>query len=192
MTGTTAHGERRRRIDAQRNIRAIVLAATRVLSEHPRASIRDIAGAAGVHRATVHRHFPTRDDLLLAVREQALDDFAALAGAPGLAEREPAAAVAELTRRTLAVGDRSRAYRVTTLFDGDREAELVGPVTALMARAQATGAVRADLPPELAAVAWGGLVLAALPRMAAGMALDAAAGFVLTMLATPAGRSARG
>jgi hypothetical protein len=61
------------------------------------------------------------------------------------------------------------------------------PTTALIRRAQAAGVVRTDLPPELVAMAWGGLVLVVLPRIADGMPLESAADFVLAMVATPAG-----
>jgi AcrR family transcriptional regulator len=188
-TPTTTRGGRRRRSDAERNISSIVAAAIRVLGERPRASMQEVADAAGLHRATVHRHFSTRDDLLLAVRERALDEFAALVGQPDLGEMPPALAVEELTRRSLELGDRLRLYRVTAVFDEaseERADVLDRPIAELMERAQRAGDVRGDLPPEQLAMAWGGLVLAALPRIADGLALPAASSFVLTMLATPA------
>jgi AcrR family transcriptional regulator len=192
---TTTRDGRRRRSDAQRNISAIVGAAIRVLGERPRASMQEVADAAGLHRATVHRHFPTREDLLLAVRERALDEFAAVVGRPDLGQMPPGLAVEELTRRSLELGDRLRVYRVTAVFDeasDERAGVLDRPIAELMERAQRSGEVRGDVPPEQLAMAWGGLVLAALPRVAAGMALPAAASFVLTMLATPAAARARG
>jgi AcrR family transcriptional regulator len=186
---TTTRDGRRRRSDAERNISAIVGAAIRVLGERPRASMQEVADAAGLHRATVHRHFSTREDLLLAIREYALDEFAAVVGRPDLGQMPPGLAVEELTRRSLQLGDRLRVYRVTAVFDeasDDRADVLDRPIAALMGRAQESGEVRGDVPPEQLAMAWGGLVLAALPRVADGMALPAAASFVLTMLAMPA------
>jgi serine phosphatase RsbU (regulator of sigma subunit) len=44
-----------------------------LLSQRPRATMSDVAGAANVSRGTLYRHFPTRADLLTAVNEQARD-----------------------------------------------------------------------------------------------------------------------
>jgi AcrR family transcriptional regulator len=184
----SSHG-RRRRSDAERNIRAIIDAATTVLAERPRASMQEVADAAGVHRATVHRHFATRDDLLMAVREQALDEFAAILNDPELLALEPAVALEQVTRRSLALGDRNRVYRVTASFDDASDAraeQMARPMNAILTRARAAGVTRQDLPAEALGLAWGGLVLVVLPRIADGLSLDDAVGFVLTMLATPA------
>lgn len=44
-----------------------------MLSENPRATLADIASAAGVGRATLHRHFKSRDDLVDTLAHDALD-----------------------------------------------------------------------------------------------------------------------
>ena len=181
---------RRRRSDAERNLRAIVDAAARILAARPRASMQEIASAAGLHRATVHRHFPTRDELVEAVRERALDEFAAVIGDPALQELEPEAALEALTRRSLELGDRNRISRIAATFDeaSDARAELFArPVVELVDRGQRAGVVRTDLAPEQLARAWGGLLLVTLPEIAAGETVDEAVRFVLALLATPAG-----
>ena len=186
---------RRRRSDAERNLRAIVDAAAQVLAARPRASMQEIASAAGLHRATVHRHFATRDELVEAVREHALDEFAAVIGDPALQELEPTEALEELTRRSLELGDRNRIYRVAATFDeaSDARAELFArPVVEIVDRGQRAGVVRADLSPELLARAWGGLLLVTLPEIAAGETVAEAVRFVLALLATPAAEPARG
>jgi serine phosphatase RsbU (regulator of sigma subunit) len=66
--------ERRQRSDAALNRAKILDAARRALADHDDASIRAIAEKAGVGRGTVHRHFPTREALMDAVRRQARDD----------------------------------------------------------------------------------------------------------------------
>lgn len=56
------------RVDAQQNRRDIIEAAWQQFSaDGPQASLRAIAAQAGVGIATLYRHFPSRDDLLLGV-----------------------------------------------------------------------------------------------------------------------------
>ncbi|MBE8476092.1 TetR/AcrR family transcriptional regulator [Streptomyces justiciae] len=56
------------RADARRNYELLVVAAREAISEHgPDAPLDDIARRAGVGNATLYRHFPTRDALLVAV-----------------------------------------------------------------------------------------------------------------------------
>ncbi|WP_028063046.1 TetR/AcrR family transcriptional regulator [Solirubrobacter soli] len=63
----------RRRADAERNIAAILDAAVLVLADRPDAGLGEIAKAAGVVRQTIYAHFPSRDDLLEAVADRALE-----------------------------------------------------------------------------------------------------------------------
>jgi AcrR family transcriptional regulator len=62
---------RKRRADAERSISSIIDAALEALSSDPDASMAGIARRAGVVRATVYMHFPTRESLLDAVMEHA-------------------------------------------------------------------------------------------------------------------------
>ncbi len=66
--------ERRQRSDAALNRARILDTARRLLADNGDASMRAIADEAGLGRGTVHRHFPTREELMLAVRQQARDD----------------------------------------------------------------------------------------------------------------------
>ena len=70
-TTTEASAPKRRRADAERNIAAITNAALETLAENPDASMAEIARRAGVVRATIYMHFPTRESLLDAVMEHA-------------------------------------------------------------------------------------------------------------------------
>ncbi|MBD0419310.1 helix-turn-helix transcriptional regulator [Streptomyces sp. TRM S81-3] len=66
----TSPPARSRRADARRSRAAILDAATRVLNVEPDASLEAIARAAGVTRPTIYAHFPSREQLLLAVVER--------------------------------------------------------------------------------------------------------------------------
>jgi AcrR family transcriptional regulator len=74
MAKTTAKGKAsapKRRADAERSITAITNAAVEALASDPDASMAAIARRAGVVRATIYMHFPTRESLLDAVMEEA-------------------------------------------------------------------------------------------------------------------------
>jgi AcrR family transcriptional regulator len=55
-----------KRSDGRRNREAILAAALEALTESPDSSLNAIAKRAGVANATLYRHFPTREELVLA------------------------------------------------------------------------------------------------------------------------------
>lgn len=136
-------GRRRQRADARLSIAAILRAAAEALNADPRASVGDIASAAGVTRQTVYAHFPSREALIEAVAEQATAEVTAAFEAAGLDEAPPAAALTRL----LDAGWRAAARYpflwhlrpVSTDQDIDRHRAVLDRMLAIIERGQEAG-----------------------------------------------------
>ena len=80
-------------------------------------SIRAVARAAGVSIGTVQYHFATKDDLLLAAYERAIDQVTARARAVAAEDPDPATYIRSLLRELLPLDDRREAeLRVALAF----------------------------------------------------------------------------
>lgn len=189
MEGTL---QRPRRADARRNIEAILDAAAVTLADNPRASMQEVAAAAGVHRATVHRHFPARDDLLAALTERSIAGTLALLNDEDLTGGEAGPALRRLTRAVLEIGDRDRMWRISPAFAGSvggphghQVQQLGAPLIRLLSRGQGEGSVRRDVDALVLASVWGGLLLSSLNLLAMGVLdLDRATEVVCLMVTT--------
>jgi AcrR family transcriptional regulator len=91
---------KRRRADAERNIASIIDAALDALASDPDASMAEIARRAGVVRATIYMHFPTRVALLDAVMEHAVAEVADATRSAEPTEGEPEEALERVLRAT--------------------------------------------------------------------------------------------
>ena len=145
---------RRRRADAEQNRAAILAVALEALTESADISLNAVAKRAGVANATLYRHFPTREDLILEVYRhevaqltQAADDLIARAG-PDVALEQWVARLAQyaMTKHGLAGALRAASRNGTELF-----AETYEPVVAALGRllvaAAAAGKVRTRTEP---------------------------------------------
>src|SRR4051794_16025842 len=90
----------RRRADAERNAAAIVTAATGRFADAPDANMRACARAAGVGRVTLYSPFPSREDLIRAVLEQAGGKSTEIIEDARSAQLPPGDAFAPLIRTT--------------------------------------------------------------------------------------------
>src|SRR4051812_50195921 len=89
---TPAPRPARRRADAERSIARILDAAVDALAGDPEVSLAEIARRAGVVRATIYVHFPTREALLEAVTHRAIAEVAAVVEAAEPQSGDPAEA----------------------------------------------------------------------------------------------------
>jgi len=142
----------RRRADAERSIARILDAAVETLGDNQDASMAEIARRAGVVRATIYVHFPTREALLEAVTQRALQEVAAAIAAADPEEGDPAEAlerVVSTTWRTL-----GRYHALVAINTGEHTHEelhhshgsVLGSLLPLIERGQANGSFRSDVP----------------------------------------------
>jgi TetR/AcrR family transcriptional repressor of mexCD-oprJ operon len=152
---TRAKTRRRRRADADRSVEAIRQAALEALASDPDASMAEIARRAGLVRATIYAHFPTRESLLDAVMELAVEQ---VAQAMRQAEPERGEPKEALERVLLATWKQLSQFhsvlaininRLSTKELHRRHLPVTTQLVPLIERGQAEGVFRSDM-----SVAW--------------------------------------
>jgi AcrR family transcriptional regulator len=142
----------RRRADATANRQALMTAARTLFAEHGLdVSHDDVSRAAGVGRATLYRHFPTREHLLAAILDDVVaqieDAATRLPDAPGSFARLLRTAL-RIQTDNLALFDLLPSRGELGATVQDRRVRVVEVFRAPLATAQRAGLVRADLTPE--------------------------------------------
>ncbi|MEQ6903800.1 TetR family transcriptional regulator [Nocardioides sp. YIM 152588] len=157
----------------------VVVAAQRLLAVEPTASMAQIAAAAGVGRATVHRHFASREDLLREIGLRSLERWERSLSA---AEAAAAGARDAAALRTVLVGMLERYVEdaeefgialtdPTVVSDAglrQRSEALFAREIALYAAAQRADVLRSDMPARWFAHAVYGLLVGARDALVAG------------------------
>jgi AcrR family transcriptional regulator len=154
-TPAEASAPKRRRADAERSVAAILEAALEALASDPYSSMSEIARRAGVVRATIYVHFPTRTALLDAVMEHAVTQVAEATRSAEPERGEPVEALERVllaTWRELARFHALLAINTARLSAEElhrRHVPVLDQLEPLIARGQKRGIFRSDLP-----VAW--------------------------------------
>jgi AcrR family transcriptional regulator len=168
-THTPEHRPPRRRADAERSIARILDAAVDALAGDPDASMAEIARRAGVVRATIYVHFPTREALLEAVTHRAIAEVAQVIEAAEPHRGDPADALARVVAASWQRLGRFHALvAINTQQHGhdelrQRHSTVLGTLEPLIERGRADGTFRADVP-----AAWHLSMLMALMHAASG------------------------
>src|SRR3954465_6705218 len=158
-----------RRADAERSVARILDAAVDALAGDPEVSLAEIARRAGVVRATIYVHFPTREALLEAVTHRAIAEVAHVVEAAEPHRGDPADALARVVAASWRrLGRYHALVAINTHQHGhdelrDRHGSVLGALEPLIERGQATGSFRADVP-----VAWHLSMVMALIHAASG------------------------
>jgi AcrR family transcriptional regulator len=151
---TPAGGSARkhRRADAERSVAAILDAGLEALASDPDSSMSKIARRAGVVRATIYVHFPTRDSLLDAVMARAVADVADATKAAEPQRGEPVEALERVLRATWRELARFQALlaintaRLSAEELRRRHLPVLDQLQPLIERGQKQGVFRRDLP----------------------------------------------
>ena len=134
------------RSNARRNRDRILEVAHEALTASADASLNSIAKSAGVGIATVYRHFPTREELVLAVYRLEVDQVSELA--PELLEREaPIDALRDWMLRLARYGmtKHGLAEAMGALREGladETRGKILGAIDLLLRACEADGAIR--------------------------------------------------
>jgi AcrR family transcriptional regulator len=132
--------------------RAVILeAAARVLGRRPDAAMADIADEAGVGRATLYRHFPTRESLLQGAEEAGIAELTEGIEAANLGELTVERAIARLTSVFMRTGAKYAAF--ITQDDDHQDSvdkqRVIQPVRDVIDRGVREGVLRADPPTDV-------------------------------------------
>nr|WP_281284782.1 TetR/AcrR family transcriptional regulator [Nonomuraea mesophila] len=136
------------RRDAQRNRDALLAAARSVLAERGiDAPLEAVAKRAGVAIGTLCRHFPERGDLVDAILDEKMAGWAELAR-QALSADDAWEGLAGFLERTCELQAHDRAFAELACLSHRREQDEVNRlIVQLVERAQAAGALRADVGP---------------------------------------------
>ena len=150
---------------------AVLDAAIDTLAHNPGASLTEIASRAGVGRASLHRHFPSRGDLIAAASQQCMDEIdaataEALEDAPTARER-----LSRMLEAVVPLGDRYHFLMSEAVEDEGvrkRYADELAWLAQLVDDLRAEGVIAAEVPRSWAVVNIDAQIWIAWSEVAAG------------------------
>jgi AcrR family transcriptional regulator len=130
----------------------VLRSAAALLTRKSTATMDEVAKAAGISRATLHRHFAGRDALVRALEALGIEECEAALDAARLDDGPAGEAVRRLVREIEpAAGLLAFLYTENQLFEGEEQhqgwARIDDRIATLFRRGQASGEFRIDLTP---------------------------------------------
>src|SRR5215218_8207415 len=147
----SVRSKRRRRADAERSVARILDAAVDALASDPEASMAEVARRAGVVRATIYVHFPSREALIEAVTRRAIAEATAVIEAAEPDRGNAADALRRVVESAWRTLGRYHALveinvRLAPADLRQRHGPALAVLEPLIERGQRDGAFRADVP----------------------------------------------
>lgn len=144
----------------------VLRSAAALLTRKSTATMDEVAKAAGISRATLHRHFAGRDALVRALEALGIEECEAALAAAGLDDGPAGDAVRRLVREIEpAASLLAFLYTENQLFEGeglnDGWSRIDARISALFRRGQESGEFRIDLTPAWLTEALFGLLASA-------------------------------
>jgi TetR/AcrR family transcriptional regulator, mexCD-oprJ operon repressor len=164
-----------RRADAERNRERVMDHAARLLCDDPAIGMVEIASASGIGRATLYRHFPSRENLIEAIIDRALAEAEKAIEDSRLEEGTAAEALLRLVAALIEIGDRYR-FLVIQRTEATTEEQwrvqqderFGAAVNALFKRGQDSGEFSLLLAPSWMATIVGGLIVTVVHEVVIG------------------------
>jgi len=171
------------RSDARRNREAVIEAALAILPDEPAASMATIAERSGLGRTTVYRHFPARNDLIIALFERVIEEAREVTSAVIEEGRSTEETLLALGPAIITIPDRFRfLHDVRHLGEGmisESTLDPNQPVRHFVEAAQRRGEIDPGLPVQWIVSAINGLAIVTAAEMNEGRLSVADAGRIL-------------
>ncbi len=139
----------RRHTIRPRTLEAILDAAIRLFNADRGTTLSEIAIAAGVGRATLHRHFQDKDDLIQTLSARCMEEMNAAVLATDIPDQPAVARLHAMLKSAIPLGDRYAFLSLERMEDEDLQSgyqEQLNWTTALIEQLKTEQAIAKDVP----------------------------------------------